>query len=120
VSSSKREISSSLKAPCRSLWPMRIPRLIVVVQQARTIVPRRPEEKGAKTRLLIATRRPVGLLASPARGGRFLRACRKDTKGDREIIQPPMYSLVESIDRTYRARGRTVLNGRSRSTSSRP
>ena len=53
VSSSKREISSSLTAPCSSLGRMRIPRLIVIVREARTIAPRRPEEQGATTRLLI-------------------------------------------------------------------
>ena len=53
VSSSKREISSSLTAPYSSLGRMRIPRLIVIVREARTIAPCRPKEEGAKTRLLI-------------------------------------------------------------------
>ena len=53
VSSSKREISSSLTAPCSSLGRMRIPRLIVIVRKARTIAPRRPEGQGATARLLI-------------------------------------------------------------------
>ena len=54
VSCSRRERSSSLTAPCRrSLGLTRIPRRIVVVRGARTIVPRRPEEEGAETRMLI-------------------------------------------------------------------
>jgi len=74
VSSSKRETSSSLTAPCSSLARMRMTRLIVIVRKARTIAPRRPEERGTQARLTGMTcqeatlRRDRGWAANQASG----------------------------------------------------